>query len=130
MNKFVLTGIILITAPLILSYMYLYKAYFLFIGNAGQGLKNEALREEILASFYGIVGWPLLGFVGFIVVAICLDGMEYRAMWFFWALLTLSILWVLCIPAGPLLGLPLLIYLLIKKKTFGDLENRSAEPIN
>ncbi|MFZ2632993.1 MAG: hypothetical protein WA081_06065 [Desulfosalsimonadaceae bacterium] len=129
MNKLVFTGIILITAPLVLSYRYLFNAYFLFFGNAGQGLGEKALREEILGSLYGIVGWPLLGYVGFILVAICLDGMKYRPRWFFWALLTLSVLWVFCLPAGPLLGLPLLIYLLIKKKSFGIFQNSSAEPV-
>ncbi len=84
MNKLVLTGIILITAPLILSYRYLYKAYFLFFGKAGQGLETETLRGEIFGSLYGIIGWPLLGFVGFIVLAMCLDGMKYRPRWFFW----------------------------------------------
>lgn len=116
---FSILGIGVFAIPLILSLISTYNAYSVFFGSTAKKLESNQVESLITKTFFGVIGWPLLGVVCIIFIAIILDGLNYRRKWIFWILLMMGFLWLACIPAGSVfVGLPLLIYLLIKKNTF------------
>ncbi|GEP46396.1 hypothetical protein [Brevifollis gellanilyticus] len=73
-------------------------------------------KEVFMESFQTYFGAIFIGFLGFILAGICLDGLGMRDRWYLRSLTALGILWLFYIPAGTLFGIGLLVYLAFKQR--------------
>ena len=78
----------------------------------------EALASDISLALYSTAIGMGVSIVGIILLCIALFGTKYRAPWFKTAMWILSILWLLNIPIGTIIGIIVMIYLSNHKNEF------------
>lgn len=66
--------------------------------------------EELVVALMGIGGGFTLGVAALFVLAILADGVGYRPKWLLASMAAAGGAWILCYPAGWLLGVPTVIY--------------------
>lgn len=99
---------------------------FLTMGSAGME-QPEALADDIGFALITTAIGLCVGIVGLILMLVALFGSKYRAPWFFWFLMVWSVLWMLNIPVGTILGVGLLIYLITHKAEFNNQTQSESE---
>ena len=77
-----------------------------------------ALSGHIYLALIGTAVGLMLALVGAVLILIALWGTRYRAPWFYTALWVVSILWLLNIPIGTILGIVVIVYLLNHRQEF------------
>jgi hypothetical protein len=87
------------------------------MGSEGTG-QPEALAHDIGFSLITTAIGLVFGLIGLILMLIALFGQKYRAPWFFWFLIVLSILMLLRFFVGTIIGIGLLIYLTTHRNEF------------
>ncbi len=85
--------------------------------NEGQA-NTEALANNVSFALITTAIGLAIAVVGLVFIAVALFGFKYRAKWFFWTLIAISILWILTFPIGTVVGIVLMIYLVQKKNDF------------
>lgn len=80
----------------------------------------ETLAWYISYALYAEAAGLLISLVGAVLLLIALFGVKYRAPWFRTAMWIMSILWLLSIPVGTILGTVVLIYLSKHKDEFTE----------
>jgi flagellar motor component MotA len=90
---------------------------FQTMGEGGMG-KPEALAEDIHFALITTAIGLVVGLVGLILMLIALFKFKYKEKWFFWFLIVISILMLPRVPAGTIIGMGLLIYLITHRNEF------------
>ncbi len=107
-----IVSLVLLAAPLMVAGWVAYQFLTMEIGEA-----IEPIGEEVLVNGLQLyVGVILIGFLGFFLAGLCLDGLGMRPRWYLRSLTILGILWLFYIPAGTLFGIGLLVYLAFKQR--------------
>ena len=83
-------------------------------------------KDEMSYYIVAYAGAIIVGFVGFLLAGICLDGLEFRPRWYLRSLCLIGILWLFYFPAGTIFGAGLLFYLLIQCRS--KQSNKHAAP--
>lgn len=88
--------------------------------------KPEALASDIGISLMSTAIGLSIGLIGVILMLIAHFALEYSAPWLFWLLTVYSILLMYNFPAGTVLGLCLLIYLITRRNEFLNTKEATA----
>lgn len=98
------------------------SAYFRSIDQNAPGTAQTVISGEFYGQVYGIYMFGgSLAVLGFMVSLEAVFRRRYRARWFFWASLFLSLPICLLYPVGTVIGLGFIVYILAKRKEFGHL---------
>ncbi|RBP47540.1 hypothetical protein DES53_101337 [Roseimicrobium gellanilyticum] len=112
-----ITGILFLVAPLLLV-LWTVIQYFVLKSQIHH-VEEQFARASIVLMAFQLQGGVCTGFVGMILLGLCVDGQGYRPRWLLWWMISLGVLWLLYFPLGSTLGLALLIYTASKRKKFG-----------
>jgi len=82
--------------------------------------RPEALASELGIALYTTAAGMILSLVGVVFILVALFAVRYRAPWFETALWVLSVLWLLCVPAGTVLGIVVILYLIKHRREFRE----------
>ena len=104
-------SLILLVAPLPIAFIAIAKLLFPAEGING-GVNPAGVFSDCLIRY---MSWLVVGMFGFITTGICIDGLRLRSLWFYRALFSVGLLWLLYIPIGSVLGVCLIVYLLLKR---------------
>ena len=88
------------------------------LASTGATYSQEAIALDIALALYTTAIGMGVSIVGIILLCIALFGTKYRAPWFKTAMWILSILWLLNIPIGMIIGIIVMIYLSNHKNEF------------
>lgn len=112
-----LVGLAVLAAPLVWNLHLLSR---LSVIRGGEWMKDNAAvsREIIESSLLGYSWGVLTGLVGLVMVAFFTDALGYRPRWLGRSLLVLGVLWLACIPAGPVLGALILLWTLANRRRY------------
>lgn len=87
------------------------------------GMDMASAKVEMSDTLMTFGSGVFIGFLGILILGICIDGLEYRPKWLFWCMFSLSVIWICYFPAGTILGLALLIYSIVNRKKFIVIKN-------
>ena len=100
------------------------------MSRSGKFYSPETLASNISLGLYASFIGGLISLVGAVLLSITLFGVKYRASWFRTAMWIISVLWLLNIPLGTILGIIVMVYLSNHKAEFVQLAEPSAVPAN
>jgi len=127
-KKLAITGAVLQLGPLfgLIGTVIGMLSAFQTMGADGVG-DSEALAGDISFALITTAIGLCIGLIGLVLMLIALFKSKYRALWFFWFLSVISILMLLRFPAGTIIGISLLIYLITHRNEFKQQTGRRGQ---
>jgi FtsH-binding integral membrane protein len=89
------------------------------------GIETEQVANHLFLWMMLMAGGTVLSWIGLILIAVALFRFRFRPRWLFWVLIGIGLLSCVAYRFGPLFGLPLLLAVLLSRRTFSS---RSPEP--
>ncbi len=109
-NCLAAASLVVLAAPLAIAVVSALGISALAASDLEQPAAKETLKS-LLTAYFGAIS---IGFFGFFLAGICLDGRGMRNPWYLRSLWTLGVLWLFYFPVGSIFGACLLVYLASK----------------